>query len=271
MSDLSKNQDGAERAYAVDPSVTNWKAVTEARAALERDTTRQAALARIAADEATAAKEAVRQKLRDELAALAPTLSAASFLAAVKEERTVVAAARAALSEAHASIASKLADYQAARERASVIAREFGNTDGIGEPLNASKVTSIVLFGACAVPDTIEFRALLGKMLPTDHADALGLAYSGMLAGVSPQLILQGDPQAFCRAAVNDKLFGSTELPAMLRKAEADSQDAGRIGSARYAAVRDGRRDPSVTEGTLRVLADSAEEHMRTAIAAERN
>lgn len=253
MSDLAKALDAAERAYATDPSAQNWKRITDAKLAVDQEKTRAAALARIAADEAAAKAEAEKQKLRDELAALSPTLNARAFFAVLATERKAVHAARIALSQAHGALRAHVGDYEEARERAVELHKALGMSPPAHEPMSMIKAEAMVTFDA----QTLPLHSLLVRptALP-DCASELGVSGGGLDAATRGRF----DGYAIELAAIRDKLTGSTQIDEFRSTADAEQQRARVAQAARVAALASVKGVPGNTPDSLAALAGTAAE-----------
>lgn len=253
MSDLSKALDAAERAYATDPSAQNWKRITDAKLAVDQEKTRQAALARIAADDAAAKAEADRQKLRDELAALSPTLNARAFFANLAIERNEVHAARLALFRTRVSIDGHVSDYEAARERAVELCKLLGMSPPAHETMSVLKAEAMVTYDA---PDLPRQSLLTGPTVVHQCADVLGVTGGGL----DPAAQGRFDGAAVSLAAIRDKLTGSTQIAEFRASHEAERERSRVAQAARVAAVASVKGVPGNTPEYLATLASHAAE-----------
>jgi hypothetical protein len=253
MSELSKALDLAERAYAVEPTPTSWKAVLDARTALERETTRQDALARIEADGQRALDDARRTELRRELAALLPTLSHETFYASIESERERVSVARAALDAVAKDLPEKVEAYRERCERALTIQRALGiPRPSAGHSVNDVAALAMLLNG---LPPIADATALIGNLADTDVLEALGL---GRFAGVDVPIWTRSDTKALARAAIRDRLEGTDELARLVASAEQERAKAAQRAKVRFDAVAEGRRHGNDPDN-LAALADAAE------------
>jgi hypothetical protein len=244
MNDLAQNLDTAERTYALDPTAASWKAVTEARAALERDKTRQDALSRIAADEERAKLEAHRATLRNEVSELLSVLTVQRFFADLESDRADIRAARASLEKAHASIALQ-----------SELGEQLVRT---GDNVSDQTAHALACFEAPAVGPL--GRALLADVRESEVATALGIGQSG---GVDVQLWAHGDTGVLTRAAIHDRLTGSKKLAPMVEELEEQRAARHAAFAIRQAAILEGKRDVNNGEEQLKALADRAEARAR--------
>ena len=263
MSDLSRNLDASERAYAVEPTPANWKRIVEAKLAAEQETTRLAALSRIAADDAAAETEADKQKLRDELAVLSPTLNAPSFFAVVAAERKAVHDARLAIFRARIALNVHVTEYETRRARADELHKVLSSFAHDYEPMSVPKAEAMLVFDAFDMPQQ---SLLTGPTVLHECASILGV---GQGAGLDAQVRARLDAKSVALSAIRDKLMGSHELAALKEADDATQKIASVAAAARVEAVRSVRGLPNNTLESLSALADAAAEHAVTAHNAE--
>mgnify|MGYP000582471012 CR=1 FL=1 len=267
MSDLQKNLDAAERAYALDSSASNWKRITDAKLALDQEKTRAAALARIAADEAAKLEAEKRAALAAAVNELSPTVTLPALYAAIEPSRRAVAEARTMLSVALDEAHAQLAAFTGRKEQIAGIERELGREPAPGVHVDAWKLRAMLLIDAPTVrPD---LGTIVTNETPLRLAEALDTASASGCSRVPPTVWCTGDIQAMSSAALHDLLTGSNELAPLVGQGEEAIALQTKVAAARVQAALDVRGMPNVTEADRMIQGNHAEERVRAEHAAQ--